>query len=178
MPIGFAKNILGAGTSFVPLETIIVVGGKSGSQVGSGMMTTSFNVTKDELNIAGTPVGTTNGKVIPISNGTYNVRITAIGSLNAVNGANSPASYSATVGVGQSSNFNGLPSSFTFSNSSNFSGSRSTNSGFITINFSATDLGDVTFSNNQITQTVGMSPTGGNSFNFPSYTITIFELES
>ena len=179
MPLGFKGNILTSGSAaFVPLETVIVLFGKSGSAVGSNMMSTSFNVTKDELNIAGTPVGTTNGKVIPIADGTYNVQITGISPATAYNSANSAASYSAQVGVGQAANVNSLPSGFVFSNKATFSGSRLTNTGSIPINFTATNLGNITFSNNQLTQLVSMSPGGGFSFNFPSYTITIYELES
>lgn len=180
MPLGFKGNILttSSAAAFVPLETVIVVRGKSGSNVGSLMMSTSFDVTKDELNIAGTPVGTTNGKVIPIANGTYNVQITGISSNTASHSANSGASYSAQVGVGQAGNINSLPSGFTFSNKQTYSGSRSTGGTGIPINFSTANLGNITFSDNQITQVVSMSPGGGFGFNFPSYTITIYELES
>jgi hypothetical protein len=180
MPLGFKGNILTTSSSaaFVPLETVIVIGGRVGSAVGANMMPTSFDVTKDELNIAGTPVGTTNGKVIPIADGTYNVQITGIGSSTASLNAPYPASYSAQVGVGYYGNVNSLPSGWTFTNRATFSGSRSTNSGGIPTNFTPTNLGNITFSNNQLTQLVSMSPGGGFSFSYPSYTITIYELES
>ena len=181
MPIGFAKSNL-TGSGFTPQETIISISASSGSNIsGSGIGHTGYTVDKDELSIAGSVVGSVNGKVIEITNGTYNVQITAISSTNATNGASASASYSGQVGAGQSGDVNSLPGSMSFSDSNTFTGSRAGNSGNIPITANLpVDLGNITFSNSKrhLGLKSTLSPTGGFTFSVPGYTITLFEIET
>lgn len=86
MPLIFSRSLIKSAGAVAAAETVVTINGRSYSSSYSPLYANSYTIVKDELGICGTPTGASQFKYLPLSDGTYNFKLTAIGgSWNRVN---------------------------------------------------------------------------------------------
>ena len=80
MPLIFNRSLIKSAGAGAAAETVVTINGRSYGSSYTPLYANTYTIVKDELGICGTPTGTSQFKYLPLSDGTYNFKLTAIGS--------------------------------------------------------------------------------------------------